>query len=137
MHVHLCQVLQNLGYLMQLDPVVLQVLPGGEMPVAAIIVASDSRQGAQLPRRQSAVGNCDPQHIGMLLHIQTVLQTQRQKLFFAQLARLIAFDLIAKLLYALQHQCTVVVVVLIHARVLISVCPLTRGNFDGVNMRLH
>src|SRR3990167_1535165 len=50
----------------------------------------------------------------MLLHVQAVLQTQRQKLFLAQLAADAPRDLVAKLRPALAHQGAVVVVVLVH-----------------------
>src|SRR3990167_7921601 len=50
----------------------------------------------------------------MLLHVQAVLQTQRQKLFLAQLTAEPPLDLIAKLRHTLAHQGAVVVVVLVH-----------------------
>ncbi len=60
------------------------------------------------------------QHVGVLLHVQAVLQAQRQELFLAQLAGHEAFDLIAKLRNPLEHQCPVIIVVLIHRGYLIK-----------------
>ncbi|MNN52445.1 hypothetical protein D3C81_1671450 [compost metagenome] len=50
----------------------------------------------------------------MFLHVQTVLQAQRQEFFLAQLTGQKAFDLITKLRNSFEHQCPVIVVVLIH-----------------------
>ncbi|MNV41306.1 hypothetical protein D3C71_1329390 [compost metagenome] len=50
----------------------------------------------------------------MLLHVQAVLQAQWQELFFVQLTGQKALDLITKLRNSFEHQCPVVVVVLIH-----------------------
>ncbi|MNI46558.1 hypothetical protein D3C73_1010260 [compost metagenome] len=84
------------------------------MTVAAIVIPGNARQRAHLPGIQGAVGDGHTQHVCVFLHVQAVLQAQRQKLFFAQLARTEALDLVAKLRNALEHQRPVIVVVLIH-----------------------
>gem|GEM_PF-4960793 len=113
-HLHFGQALQDIRHLGQLDPVELQVLPGGEVAVAAVEVPGDAGQSTHLPGAEGAVGNRHPQHVGVLLHIQAVLQAQGQELLLAQLAAHEALDLVAKLRHPLKHQGPVIVVVLIH-----------------------
>ncbi|MDT4880624.1 hypothetical protein FQZ97_1163980 [compost metagenome] len=74
MHLDLGQQLEDVRHLGQFDPVELDVLPGGEMPVVAVVLPGDTRQRAHLPCSQGAVGDGHAQHIGVLLHIQAVLQ---------------------------------------------------------------
>ncbi|MCY1439715.1 hypothetical protein D9M71_559610 [compost metagenome] len=119
MHLHLGQAFEDVADLLQLDPVELDVLPGGEVAVVAVVVAGDVRQGAHLGARQGAVGDGHAQHVGVLLQVQAVLQTQRQELLLAQLAVQAAFDLVAKLRDPLEHQGVVVFVVLVHAGYLV------------------
>jgi hypothetical protein len=71
-------------------------------------------QRTQLPRRQQAVGNGDPQHRRMALEIETVHQPQRPKLVVAQLAGQIAPDLAPELGDPLVHKRLIVLVVLVH-----------------------
>ncbi|MNZ88868.1 hypothetical protein D3C78_1077700 [compost metagenome] len=120
MHLDLGQALENVGHLGQLDPVELNVLAGSEMAIAAIVVAGDLRQGAHLAGAEGAIGNRHAQHIGVLLQVQAVLQTQGQELFFTQLAAHETLHLIAKLRHALEHQRTVILVILIHGSDLIT-----------------
>ena len=51
----------------------------------------------------------------MSLQIQTILQAQRPKLFFGELARQAALHLTTELLHAFMHNLTVDFIVLIHA----------------------
>ena len=51
MHLRAGEVFEDIADLLQFDPVELDVLPRGEMPVAAVVVPGDVRQGAQLRRR--------------------------------------------------------------------------------------
>ncbi|MND98090.1 hypothetical protein D3C80_904290 [compost metagenome] len=115
-HLHLGQLLEDVRHFGEFDPVELDVLPGGEVAVAAVVLAGDARQAAQLVRRQGAVGDGDPQHVGVLLQVQAVLQAQRQELFLAQLTADTPRHLVAELRHALQHQGAVVVVVVVHRR---------------------
>ena len=78
------QPVEDIRHALQLNPVELDVLPGGEVPVAPVMDLSDMRQGAQLLGRQGAVRNCHAQHIGVLLQVQAVLQAQGQELLLAQ-----------------------------------------------------
>ncbi|MCY1555481.1 hypothetical protein D9M68_921510 [compost metagenome] len=86
------------------------------MTIAAVVVPGDLRQGAHLVCGQRAVGDGDPQHVGVLLHIQSVLQTQRKKFLLAQLAGHPTLHLIAELRHTLMHKRSVVIVIVIHAR---------------------
>ena len=101
---------------LELDPVVLDVLPRGEMAVAAIVAARDMRQHAQLLRRQRAVGDGDAQHVGVELQIDAIHQPQRLELVLGQLARQAARDLVAKIRDALGDERAVEIVIEIHAR---------------------
>ncbi len=124
-HVVLGQPVEDVRHALQFDPVELDVLPRGEVPVAPVVFAGDMRQGAHLPCRQGAVGNRHAQHVGMLLQVQAILQAQRQELLLAQLATQAPLNLVAELGDALAHQRAVVVVVLVHAGcLLITGCRL-------------
>ncbi len=71
------------------------------MAVAAIVGAGDVRELAHLPRRERAVGNSDPQHIGVELKVDAVHQPQRLELVFAQRPIKPPLDLVAELADAL------------------------------------
>ena len=86
-HVDFGQRRQRVGRILELDPVELQVLARREMAVAAVVLAGDIGQLAQLARRQRAVGNGDAQHVGMELQVETVGETQRLELLLGELAR--------------------------------------------------
>ena len=75
------------GTSLELRPVELDVLARGEVAVAAVVVARDVREHAQLARRQQAVRNRDAQHRRVPLDVQAVLQAQRTELVLGQLAR--------------------------------------------------
>ena len=70
----------------QRRPVILKVLPGGEMGITAVIFAGDVPQHPHLRRAERAIRDCHPQHIGVQLQIEAILQPQRTELIFAQLA---------------------------------------------------
>ena len=74
MHLDFGQGCENVGGVLELDPVELDVLAGGEMAVAPVPSLGDHRELAHLPRRQRAIGNGDAQHIGMKLQIEAVHQ---------------------------------------------------------------
>ncbi len=110
----------GVGQLRKLDPVELDVLPGGEVAVIAVVAPGDMRQHAQLVRRERAVGNGDAQHVGMQLQIDAVHQPQRLELFLRELAGEPATDLAAELAHALGHQRAVEIIVDVHR------CPSLR-----------
>ena len=104
------------GQLFELDPVKLNVRPGGEMAVTAVIAARNMRQHAQLFRRQRPIRDRNPQHVGMKLQVDAVHQPQRLELVFGQFAGEAARDLVAKLRHPLGDQRAVECVIDVHAR---------------------
>jgi hypothetical protein len=107
---------QDVGSLLQFDPVELDVLARGEVAVTAVVLAGNVREHAHLLRRQQAVGHGDAQHVGMALHVQAVLQAQRQELFFGQLVVQAAGNLVAVLRNAVADDEMVVLVVTVHLK---------------------
>ena len=85
-HVHLRQVVEDVRRVAELDPVQLQVGARGEVAVALVIGPRDPGQFAQLRRVDRAIGNGDPQHIGVELQIEAVAQAQGLELFLVELA---------------------------------------------------
>ena len=126
MHVDFGQGRQRVGRVLELDPVELQVLARREMAVAAVVLARDIGQLAQLARRQRAVGNGDAQHVGVELQVETVGETQRLELLLGELARETAAHLVAELLDALGDQRAVVVVVTVEMGVRHNAPPRRR-----------
>ena len=106
-HVDIGQQVHHVGAARQRNPVELQVLARREVAVAAVVLARDACQRAQLPAAQLAVGHRDAQHRRMALDVPAVLQPQRPKLVVAQLARQVALQLVAKLRRALVHELAV------------------------------
>jgi hypothetical protein len=114
-HLDLGEFGKDVGYPLECGPVELDVLPRGEMAVAAIVLARDVRELAQLAGRQQPVGNGHAQHWRVALDIEPILQSQRAELLFAQLTGKKARRLIAKLEDPFVHQPLVDFVVEIHA----------------------
>ncbi len=98
----------------ELDPVELDVLPRGEMAVAAVVAARDMRQPPQLLRRQRAVGNRDAEHVGVQLQIDAVLQPQHLEFVLGEFAGQPALHLVAKFRDAFVDQRAVEFVICIH-----------------------
>ena len=126
MHVDLGQGRQRVGRVLELDPVELQVLARREMAVAAVVLARDIGQLAQLARRQRAVGNGDAQHVGVELQVEAVGEPQRLELLLGELARETAAHLVAELLDPLGDQRAVVVVVAVEMGVRHNAPPRRR-----------
>ena len=110
----------------ELDPVILDVLPRGEMAVAAVVLARDGGKHAQLLGRQRAVGDGDAQHVGVQLQIDAVHQPQRLEFFLGQFAGKPARHLIAEFRDALGDQGAVEGVIAVHARPT-SAAPVRRA----------
>ena len=113
-HLDLGQLAQDVGHVLQLGPVELQVLPRGEVAVAAVVLVGDVGELPELARAQRAVGDGDPQHVGVQLQVEAVLQPQRLELVLAQLARQAAPDLVGELRRPLQDELPVELVIAIH-----------------------
>lgn len=84
------------------------------MAVAAVPLARDVRQGAQLARGQDAVGDGHPQHRRVALDIQAVLQAQDAEFIFGELAIEEAARLIGELRHALLDELLVDGVIHVH-----------------------
>ncbi len=116
MHADAGEVGHGLGQLFELDPVELNVLPGGEMAVATVVAPRDVGEHAQLLRRQRAVWDRDAQHVGVELEVDAVHQPQRLELVFGQFAGKAARHLVTEFRDPFGDQCAVQFVVEIHGR---------------------
>ena len=83
-HIHICQICENIRNILQPYPVKLHILTGGKMPIAAVIALGNIGQLFHLHAAERPIGDSHPQHIGMKLQIQAILQPQGLKLLFAQ-----------------------------------------------------
>src|SRR5262249_5806136 len=108
------QIAHGVGQLFQLDPVELDVLPRGEVPVAAVVVPRNVGERAHLLGRQRAVRNADAQHVGMQLQVDAVEQAQQLELVLGQLAGETPPHLVAELGDALLEKGPVELVVDVH-----------------------
>ncbi len=85
------------------------------MAIALVPTVRDIGQLPHLGGVQRAVGNGDPQHIGVQLQIEAVHQAQRLEFILGQRAVNAAFDLAAELGHACAHEGFVKVGVSIHS----------------------
>ena len=69
MHLDLRQFGKDVGGLVELDPIILDVLPRGEMAVAAVVFARDVREHPHLTAVERAVRDRDAQHVRMQLQV--------------------------------------------------------------------
>ena len=72
--------------LLELDPVVLDVLTRREMPETLVVRARHVRERSHLLRRERAVRDVHAQHVGMELQVQAVHQAQRPELLLGEFA---------------------------------------------------
>ena len=86
---------------------------------AAVELARDAGQRAQLLRAQLAVGHGDAQHRRVALDVPAVLQAQRPEVVVGQLAGEVALELVAELRGALVHELAVEFVVAVHAEAVV------------------
>ena len=114
MNADLGEIGQRIRQFGELDPVELDVLPRGEMAIAAIVAPRDMRQPPQLLRRQRSVGNRHPEHIGVQLQIDAVLQPQHLEFVLGEFAGQPALHLIAKFRNAFVDERAVEFVICIH-----------------------
>jgi len=112
---HLRELREQIRHLLELRPVELDVLPRGEVRIAAVVRARHVRHFAQLRRLEQAIGHGDAQHRREALLIKTVAKPQVAKLLLAELTRKETARLIAELLDALRDERAVDVVVAVHA----------------------
>src|SRR5690606_22649829 len=81
---------------------------------AAVVSPRDVRQLAQLSAVERSVRYRDPQHVGVKLQIEPVLQAQRLELIVGHLPGDPAADLVAEILDARLNHRVIVLVVLVH-----------------------
>ena len=113
-HLDLGQFGQDVGHVLQPEPVELDVLARGDVAVALVVAPRNPRQGAHLPGREGAVGNGDPQHVGVELQIEPVQQAQGAELVLREFAAQAPGDLAAELRNPLEDQRPVEFVVSVH-----------------------
>ncbi len=105
---------QDIRRVGQFRPVVLDVLAGGEMPVAAVVFAGDMGEHPHLLGIQRPIGDRDAQHVGVQLKVDAVHQAQRLEGILGQFTGEAAADLIAELLHAARNKSVVEFVVTVH-----------------------
>src|SRR5579863_1130147 len=115
-HLHGGEPCEDVGYVLELGPVELEILPRREVSEAAIELLGEIGELAQLARAQQAVRNRDAQHRRMPLDVETVAQAERPEFLFRQLTGQEAARLIAELCNPLIDESLVQLIVLIHAR---------------------
>ncbi len=120
MHVDICEQIHRIGRLLYRNPVELRVLARGEVQEAAVELAADARQLAQLAAGQFAVGDRDAQHRRVALDVPAVLQAQRTEFVVAQLAGEVALQLIAELCSTGVYKLAVEFGVLVHRCLLVA-----------------
>ena len=107
---------QNVGRVLERRPVELDILPGGEMAVAAVVSPRDLGELAHLARIEDAIGHGDAQHVGMELQIEAVHQPMGAELLLGQFAAEAARHLVAELLDARGDEGGIEIVIMIHVR---------------------
>jgi len=114
MHLHRREVGEDVRHRLQLGPVELDVLAGGEVSVALVVLAGNVGQHAQLFGRQQPVGDAHPQHRRKALHIQAVAKPQVAELVGRKLAGQIPSRLVAEFGDPSLNSCLILLVVAIH-----------------------
>ncbi len=116
-HLHRCEIGEDVGHFGEVRPVELHVLPRAQVAIALVVVARDVREHAQLSRRERSVRHRDSKHRCEPLNVQTVAQTQMQKVGVRQRAVDVALRLVAKLRDAFVDKVLVKFVVPVHGGV--------------------
>ena len=115
-HLHRRQMGEDFGNVFEFGPVVLDVLAGAEMAVAAVPFTGNVSECPQLAGRQQAIGNRHPQHGCKPLNIKAILQPQRAEVVLTQFTCEEAPGLAAKLGHPFVHQALIDLVIQIHVR---------------------
>ena len=100
MQANFSQRVEHVGDVIELGPVVLDVLAGREMAIALVPAVSQFGQLVHLGAVERAIGNGHPQHVSMQLQIKPVHQAQGLELILGQIARNPARDLGSELAVA-------------------------------------
>ena len=115
MHLYFSEVRENLRALLQLWPVKLDVLARRDMRITFVVSAGNISQLTHLSGIECAIWHSYTQHRCIALHINAVLKSQRQKLFFRDLTVQIALHLALELGDALVQQLLIVLIVYVHS----------------------
>jgi len=105
---------QDVRGLGQTDPVELDVGPRREMAVAAVEAAGDVGKPPHLHGAERAVGNGDPQHVGVQLEVEAVHEAQGLELVLRQFPGQAAAHLVPELCGAVGQDRAVDGVVAVH-----------------------
>ena len=97
-----------------MGPVVLDILSGGEVPIAAVKGSGNVGKHPHLPRGQQSIRNGNAEHGGVPLDVKAVHQSQRAILIFGQFPGKEASRLLPELRRALVDNRLVVMIVLVH-----------------------
>ncbi len=108
------ELFEDVRDVLELRPVVLDVLPRREVAVALVVDSRDVRELSELRRREQPVRDRHAQHVRVELHVETVLQPKRLELVLADVTRDAPAHLILELARALLHEEQVVRVVAVH-----------------------
>ncbi len=114
MHVDLGQRIQHIRDVVQLRPVILDVLTSGEMAVTLVPSLCQKGELVHLAAIQGAIGDGNAQHIGVKLQIDAIHQAQGFELVLGQRAGDAALDLLAELGIAGGQEPAVEIVVSVH-----------------------
>jgi hypothetical protein len=101
---------------LQGQPIELEVVPGGEVPVPPAVGLGHLGQGAQLVTGEQAIGDRNPQHGPVAQDIESVEQAQGPQVLGTQGAGAVTPELIAQLGHSRVHQLLIVGVVVVHGR---------------------
>jgi hypothetical protein len=105
---------ENVRRLLELYPVVLDVLPRREVAEASVVDTRYMGEFSHLTRGQRPIRDVDAQHIGMQLQVEPVHQAQRLELILVELAGQTAANLSPELPNALGYQLVIEFVIPIH-----------------------
>src|SRR2546421_9124745 len=129
MHLYRRKLGEDVGHLLELRPVELQVLARREVTVALVIAPADVGELAQLACGQQPVWDGNTQHRRVALDVKAVTQPQRAELVLRKLAGEEALGLAAELAHSLVHQALIDLVVAVHAAAIVgSTLMLSKTN---------
>ncbi len=133
MHLDRGERVENIRHVLQLRPVELDVLARGEVAVALVPGLGDMGQHPHLARIERAVGDRNPQHVGVELQVEPVHQAQGLEFVLVQRAGQAAVHLVAELGDTLGDEAMVELVVSVHRFLLRSIRAI-RYSREGGNL---
>jgi hypothetical protein len=116
MHLDGGQMLEDIGNILQLRPVELQILAGGEMTEAPVIAPGHVAKLAQLICAQEPIRDGDAEHRRVSLDVETVTQAYGLELVFGELAGEKTPRLVTELRDPLVHEGLIQLIVSVHSQ---------------------